>query len=126
MTARRVLISGASIAGPALAVWLHRYGIDTVIVERAPELRRGGQNVDVRGAGREVARRMDVEDAIRAAYCSSARQAEYDGDHMRELALFRIAGGRVVSAGTPLRLRTERGANGIELPAGEDRTAAAV
>lgn len=66
------------------------------------------------------------EDAIRAAYCSSARQAEYDGDHMRELALFRIAGGRVVSAGTPLRLRSERGADGIELPAGEDRTAAAV
>ncbi len=67
MTARRVLISGASIAGPALAVWLHRYGVDTVIVERAPELRRGGQNVDMRGAGREVARRMGVEDAIRAA-----------------------------------------------------------
>ncbi|WP_439693139.1 FAD-dependent monooxygenase [Curtobacterium sp. SP.BCo] len=66
-TRGRVLISGASIAGPALAYWLHRYGYDTVIVERAPELRTGGQNVDVRGAGREVSRRMGIEDDIRAA-----------------------------------------------------------
>ncbi|QHC74935.1 FAD-dependent monooxygenase [Rathayibacter sp. VKM Ac-2805] len=63
----RVLISGASIAGPALAFWLHRYGWETTIVERAPALRLGGQNIDVRGAGREVARRMGLEDDIRAA-----------------------------------------------------------
>lgn len=64
---RRALIAGASIAGPALAYWLHRYGWDTVIVERAPELRTGGQNVDVRGAGRAVSRRMGLEEQIRAA-----------------------------------------------------------
>ncbi|HEY1099894.1 MAG TPA: FAD-dependent monooxygenase [Myxococcota bacterium] len=64
---KSVLISGASIAGPALAFWLHRAGYDVVVVERSPALRRGGQNVDVRGAGREVARRMQIEDAIRAA-----------------------------------------------------------
>lgn len=63
----RVLICGASIAGPALAYWLDRYGYDTVIVERAPALRAGGQNVDVRGAGREVLRRMGLESAVRAA-----------------------------------------------------------
>src|SRR5947209_4379324 len=62
-----VLISGASVAGPALAYWLQRYGYEVTVVERAPELREGGQNVDVRGAGREVARRMGIEDAIRAA-----------------------------------------------------------
>lgn len=67
MTRTRVLISGASIAGPALAYWLNRYGYDTVVVERAAELRTGGQNVDVRGAGREVTRRMGLEDAVRAA-----------------------------------------------------------
>ncbi|MGN7969782.1 FAD-dependent monooxygenase [Microbacterium sp. 22296] len=63
----RVLICGASIAGPALAYWLNRYGYETVIVERARGLRAGGQNVDVRGAGREVLRRMDLESAVRAA-----------------------------------------------------------
>jgi 2-polyprenyl-6-methoxyphenol hydroxylase-like FAD-dependent oxidoreductase len=35
---RTVLISGASIAGPALAYWLHRYGFTPTVVERAPEL----------------------------------------------------------------------------------------
>lgn len=67
MTSRTVLIAGASIAGPALAYWLRRYGWEPVVVERAPQLRDGGQNIDVRGAGREVARRMGVEDAIHAA-----------------------------------------------------------
>ena len=65
MSSPRVLIAGASIAGPALAFWLHRYGWQPVVLERAPGLRDGGQNIDVRGAGREVARRMGVEDAIR-------------------------------------------------------------
>jgi 2-polyprenyl-6-methoxyphenol hydroxylase-like FAD-dependent oxidoreductase len=66
MPARSVLISGASIAGPALAYWLNAHGWATTIVERFEELREEGQNIDVRGAGREVARRMGIEDAIRA------------------------------------------------------------
>lgn len=67
MTERTVLISGASIAGPTLAYWLKRYGLRPVVIERANELRLGGQNVDVRGAGREVARRMGIENGIRAS-----------------------------------------------------------
>ncbi|HEX8539413.1 MAG TPA: FAD-dependent monooxygenase, partial [Cystobacter sp.] len=66
MSKRNVLICGASIAGPALAFWLKRHGMRPVIVERAPELRTGGQSVDVRGAGQEVVRRMNLEQAIRA------------------------------------------------------------
>lgn len=67
VTTRTVLISGASIAGPALAYWLTAYGWDATIIERAPELRDGGQNIDIRGAGRTVAQRMGLEDAIRNA-----------------------------------------------------------
>ncbi|WP_375424620.1 FAD-dependent monooxygenase [uncultured Friedmanniella sp.] len=67
MTSRTVLISGASIAGPALAHWLNVYGFTTTVVERADGIRPGGQTVDLRGAGREVARRMGIEDAVRAA-----------------------------------------------------------
>ncbi|MBB5874348.1 2-polyprenyl-6-methoxyphenol hydroxylase-like FAD-dependent oxidoreductase [Allocatelliglobosispora scoriae] len=67
MARRTVLISGASIAGPTLAFWLHRAGLRVIVVERAPQLRGGGQTVDVRGAGREVARLMGIEDAVRAA-----------------------------------------------------------
>jgi len=61
-----VLISGASVAGPALACWLRRYGFAPTVVERAPELRPGGYKVDLRGVSVEVARRMGILDAVRA------------------------------------------------------------
>ena len=48
MEKRTVLVSGASIAGPTLAFWLSRFGFEVTVVERAPELRLGGQNIDVR------------------------------------------------------------------------------
>ncbi|MGU3435832.1 FAD-dependent monooxygenase [Actinomycetes bacterium M1A6_2h] len=67
MSPRTVLISGASVAGPTLAFWLERNGITTTVIERFPELRSGGQSVDIRGAGRTVAQRMGIEDAVRKA-----------------------------------------------------------
>ena len=45
----RVLITGASVAGNTAAWWLSRYGCDVTVVERAPDFRDGGQNLDVRG-----------------------------------------------------------------------------
>ena len=62
-----VLISGAGVAGQALAYWLRRFGFTPVVVERAPAPRDGGQAVDVRGAAIEVARRTGILDAARAA-----------------------------------------------------------
>ncbi|MDO7874402.1 FAD-dependent monooxygenase [Hymenobacter sp. ASUV-10] len=62
-----ILIAGASIAGPTLAYWLTTYGFRVVVVERAPALRLGGQNIDINGPGRKVVRLMGVEDRIRAA-----------------------------------------------------------
>ncbi|MEQ3553637.1 FAD-dependent monooxygenase [Pseudonocardia nematodicida] len=67
MRPHRVLISGASIAGPALAWWLTRYGWSVTVVERFDGVREGGQNIDVRGAAREVLRRMDLQETVRAA-----------------------------------------------------------
>lgn len=64
---RHAVISGAGIAGPALAYQLNSRGWRTTVVERYPERRDEGQTVDVRGAAREVARRMGIDDAIRAA-----------------------------------------------------------
>jgi 2-polyprenyl-6-methoxyphenol hydroxylase-like FAD-dependent oxidoreductase len=60
---RRTLITGASIAGTTAAWWLGHHGHDVTLVERAPEFRDGGQNVDVRGVGREVLKRMGLEQA---------------------------------------------------------------
>ncbi len=62
-----VLIAGASIAGPALAFELARYGFRPVVVERAAALRLGGQNIDIHGAARRVVRHMGLEAAIRGA-----------------------------------------------------------
>lgn len=69
---KKVLISGASIAGPTLAYWLAEYGFDVTVVERASALRLGGQNIDVNGPARKVVRKMGIEDAIRAANTSEA------------------------------------------------------
>jgi 2-polyprenyl-6-methoxyphenol hydroxylase-like FAD-dependent oxidoreductase len=60
---RRILITGASVAGNTAAWWLGKYGFDVTVVERAPGFREGGQNIDVRGVGREVLRRMGLEQA---------------------------------------------------------------
>ncbi|GGL34505.1 FAD-dependent monooxygenase [Nocardia jinanensis] len=66
MQNRTVLVSGASIAGPALAYWLDHHGFDVTVVERAPALRRGGQAVDFKGSvQRTVLERMGVYDEIR-------------------------------------------------------------
>lgn len=64
--APRVLVTGASIAGPALAWGLHRAGFRVTLLERSPGPREAGQNVDVRGLGREVMRRMGIEAAVMA------------------------------------------------------------
>jgi 2-polyprenyl-6-methoxyphenol hydroxylase-like FAD-dependent oxidoreductase len=64
---KTVLISGAGVAGPALAYWLHRHGFAPTVVERAPTLRPGGHAVDVRGAALEVVDRMGLGDRLRGA-----------------------------------------------------------
>lgn len=62
-----ILISGASVAGPALAYWLNRYGHAVTVVERAPHMRGGGYAVDFRGdVHLGVLAKMGVLDAIRA------------------------------------------------------------
>ncbi|MCQ4042652.1 FAD-dependent monooxygenase [Streptantibioticus rubrisoli] len=61
-----ILISGASIAGPALAYWLRAAGFSVTVVERARALRPGGQTVDLRGAGRTVISRMGLMEQARA------------------------------------------------------------
>jgi 2-polyprenyl-6-methoxyphenol hydroxylase-like FAD-dependent oxidoreductase len=64
---RNILISGASIAGPALAYWLSRHGFNPTVVERAPALREGGYAIDIRGAARGVTERMGIMPEVRQA-----------------------------------------------------------
>ncbi|GAA2229301.1 MULTISPECIES: FAD-dependent monooxygenase [Kitasatospora] len=63
---KTVLISGAGVAGAALAHWLHRGGVAVTVVEHAPGRRCGGQAVDIRGAALDVIERMGLLDQTRA------------------------------------------------------------
>ena len=62
----RVLINGAGIAGNALAFWLSRLGHEVTVTERFSNLRATGLQIDLRGHGIEVMRRMGLEQAFRA------------------------------------------------------------
>ncbi|MFB9835278.1 FAD-dependent monooxygenase [Actinoallomurus acaciae] len=68
-----VLISGASIAGPALAFWLDRYGFQVTVVEKAKALRGGGYPIDIRGTALEVVRRMGLLPQLRAAHVATQK-----------------------------------------------------
>lgn len=54
----KVLVVGASIAGPMAAYWLAKAGAEVTVVERYPVLRSGGQNIDIRTCGVTVVRRI--------------------------------------------------------------------
>lgn len=61
-----MLVSGAGIAGPAVAYWLSRYGHEVTVVEKAPGPRPGGQAVDFKGdAQLGVLARMGVLEEVR-------------------------------------------------------------
>jgi 2-polyprenyl-6-methoxyphenol hydroxylase-like FAD-dependent oxidoreductase len=120
MTRPTVLISGASIAGPALAFWLTRFGWDTTIVERAPALRTGGQNIDVRGAAREVLRRAGLEDAVRKATTGEVG-TRFIGNDGRAVAEFPAIRSDTVGATAELEILRGDLAR-ILVDAGEGRT----
>ncbi|MFF4350813.1 FAD-dependent monooxygenase [Streptomyces sp. NPDC001530] len=76
-----VLISGASVAGPALALNLARYGARVTVVEKAPDLREGGFAVDFRGhVHRTVLTAMGIWDEIHAHQTHMGRQTVVDAD----------------------------------------------
>lgn len=74
----RILISGASVAGPVLAYWLSRYGFDVTVVERAPTLRKtGGHAVDLFRPAMEISAKMGVLPRIEALATGTTRLALY-------------------------------------------------
>jgi 2-polyprenyl-6-methoxyphenol hydroxylase-like FAD-dependent oxidoreductase len=94
-----VLISGAGIAGPALAFWLNKSGYRVTIVELADDIRPGGQTVDLRGAGGEVVQRMGLIDKIRARSLDQRGVAwiKSDGHRRAEMPVTAFNGNGLVS-----------------------------
>ncbi|WP_407563237.1 FAD-dependent monooxygenase [Streptomyces sp. 184] len=92
---RKVLISGASVSGPALAYWLHRAGFAVTVVEKAPALRGGGYPIDIRGTAVEVVRRMGILPRLRDAHIDSRRFTflDADGGEVASVSPRAVAGG---------------------------------
>ncbi|MFI0777676.1 FAD-dependent monooxygenase [Streptomyces sp. NPDC021212] len=95
----RVLISGASIGGPALAYWLDRYGYEVTVVERYARLRPGGQAIDVRGTALEVCERMGVLEEIRrnSTGLRGMSTVDDDGKELSSTTDWTMSGGRLTS-----------------------------
>jgi 2-polyprenyl-6-methoxyphenol hydroxylase-like FAD-dependent oxidoreductase len=61
----RVLISGAGVAGPALAWYLSKIGATVTIVEKSPEILAIGQNIDVNGSALQLIKKMGLLPELR-------------------------------------------------------------
>lgn len=99
MVAPTVLISGAGVAGPALGLRLSNSGYRVVIVELAPAIRPGGQTVDLRGAGRDVIRRMGLLDQMmdRSMHQRGIAWVRADGTRRAEMPVEAFDGNGIVS-----------------------------
>lgn len=75
---KKILVSGASAAGPSLAYWLDRYGFEVTIVERHPTVRPGGYAIDVRGSAIHISRKMGILEELEAADTKLEKVRFYD------------------------------------------------
>ncbi|TDD61856.1 FAD-dependent oxidoreductase [Kribbella antibiotica] len=75
----KILVSGASVAGPSAALWLSRSGHNVTVVEVAPKLREGGYAVDFRGeVNKAVLRKMGVLADLQALQTGGTAQRYVD------------------------------------------------
>jgi 2-polyprenyl-6-methoxyphenol hydroxylase-like FAD-dependent oxidoreductase len=103
----KICISGAGVAGPALAHWLLHHGHQPTLVEIAPRFRGGGYIIDFWGKGYELAERMGV----------LPRLLEH-GYHVREIRIVDELGRKVGGFDATLLAATLAG-RFVSLPRGE-------
>lgn len=123
----RALVSGAGVAGPALAYWLARFGATTTVVEIAPALRTTGFGVDFRGPTHlGVLARMGVLDDLRAVqtHAGAMRAVDEHSNTIFELPAA-FAGGDIEVLRSDLSriLHAHGAAAGVEYVFGDSITA---
>lgn len=94
-----ILIVGAGIAGPALAALLQRSNTkhNINIIERAPQLRLTGQQIDIKTEGLPIVKKLGILDAIKAHSVAEAGMELVDGKGRRLMVMMhedRDKGGR--------------------------------
>lgn len=104
MAPLEILIVGCSIAGPTLATCLLLSDLPAsqkphiTLLERSPRVRKEGQNVDIRGAGVTIMKKLGMEKAVRAR-TTGEEGVQWVDDHNRICAAF--AAGREGDASAP-------------------------
>ena len=84
--AKRILITGASIAGPALAWWLHRFGMDVTVEEWQLRHERDlahADDLDILGNRGAVRRNIAVHDLPTAVHDSGSAAKRSGGSIFR-------------------------------------------
>ncbi|MEV6025118.1 FAD-dependent monooxygenase [Streptomyces sp. NPDC052036] len=117
-----VLVSGASVAGPAAALNLARYGARVTVVEKAPALRGGGFAVDFRGhVHRRVLTAMGIWDAVHAHRTRMGRQTVVgaDGSPRVDLPAQMMSGDVEIFRGDLARIMYERTRDRVEYVFGD-------
>ena len=61
---KKILVVGASIAGPALCYWLKKFGFLPTLIEKNTLLRQGGFPVDIRGIAVDAVKQMGIYQKI--------------------------------------------------------------
>lgn len=121
-----VLISGAGIAGPALAFWLARSGYAVTVVEKVPVLRLGGQAVDFKGeVHRQVLERMGILDEVhrRQTGKTDLRIVDERDKHLATMPGEFIGGDVEILRGDLTEILYERTADSCEYLFGDSVTA---
>ncbi|MEV5138590.1 FAD-dependent monooxygenase [Streptomyces syringium] len=116
-----ILVSGAGVAGPALAYWLRRHGFTPTVVERAEQVREGGYAVDFRGEALDVLDRMGLLEEIRAldTEMGDAALMDADGQQYATLPAVIFAGDLEVLKGDVTRLLYEATRDDVEYVFGD-------
>ena len=125
MENQNILISGASVAGPALAWWLGRHGFRPTVVERAPRLRGGGYAVDFRGAAHlSVLAKMGILDQVRErqTHLSATTYVDADGRPVASMPAGIFAGDVEILRGDLGRILYEATRDGTEYLFGDSVT----
>ncbi|EMD24982.1 FAD-dependent monooxygenase [Amycolatopsis azurea] len=116
-----VLISGAGIAGPALAFWLRERGFVPTVVERAPALREGGSAVDFRGEQMTLLERMGILEDIRAKETAMGAQVIVDprGKKVAQMPSVFFSGEVEIERGDLTRILYDHTKNDVEYVFGD-------
>jgi 2-polyprenyl-6-methoxyphenol hydroxylase-like FAD-dependent oxidoreductase len=63
---KKVLVSGASIAGLSTAYWMNKLGYQVTVVEMASEPRTAGAAIDIRGITTDIVKRMGIFEQLKS------------------------------------------------------------